>query len=79
MRVLYCTAYGRFLVQGVEHASILDVYSVPYADWVYVTPQHGAEPDAAIPSRLDVANDNRIVRQKTILPDFGSESSYWFY
>ncbi len=24
--------YGRFLVQGVEHASILDVYSVPYAD-----------------------------------------------
>ena len=29
-----------------------------------------------IPSRLDVANDNRIVRQKTILPDFGSESSY---
>ena len=54
--------YGRFSVQGVQHASILDVYPFPMRI-EFTSPCNGAEPDAAIPSHLDVANDNRIVRQ----------------
>ena len=71
--------YGRFLIQGVQHAAILDVHAVADADGVHVSAQHGVEPYAAVVSQLHVAYEGGVVRQETVLADFGGEAPYRFY
>jgi hypothetical protein len=57
----------RFLIGGMYHYAILDIYLVADADTVDVASYDGIEPDAAFIANLYVAYDGGIGRDETIL------------
>ena len=70
--------YGRFFIKRMQHAPVLDIYPVPDAYGVDISSQDRVEPDTAIVSQYDIANDCGIVGKETIVPYLRSKSSYRF-
>ena len=51
----------RFLIQGVQYASVLDVYTVADTNGVDVATQYGTEPDTAITSHFYISDDSSVI------------------
>jgi hypothetical protein len=70
---------GRLLVQRVQHATILNVYTIADAYAINVTTQNGVKPNTAIVTNHHIANDSSIVSQITIFAYLWSKASDRFH
>ena len=70
---------GGFLVERVQHRTILDVDAVAYADGVHIAAQHGVEPYAAIASEDGVADYGGVFCQEAVRAYFWGEPANWNY
>src|SRR6185369_16350426 len=60
-----------FLVGTMDHRAILYVYLVTHFNIVYITPDHGVEPYAAIITHYHITNHGGIGCYKTIFSKLG--------
>jgi hypothetical protein len=65
----------RFLVQGMQYAAVLYVYTVADTDGIDIATQYSVEPNTAIVADDYIANDGCIIGEIAILADNGIKAS----
>ena len=74
-RYIIADFHHRAFVEGMKHASVLDVYSVTNADRVHVATKNGIEPNAAIFPDGYIAYDGSVFGQVSVFSNLRSETS----
>ena len=67
---------GGFFVEGVKHASVLNVYAIANADAVYIATKHGVEPDAALVAHHHIAYDGGVFGQVAVFSYLWGKPTY---
>ena len=62
------------IVRDMQHAEILHIRPVPDADVMHIAPDHGIEPDAAILTQHDIADDDSRVLDEAGIRDSGFDA-----
>ena len=68
--------YGRFLIEGVQNGTVLDVDVVADADGIDVAAHHGVEPDGTAVAHHHVADDGGVLGQEAVLADLRLEAAH---
>ena len=61
---------GRFLIESVEHTTVLDVHTVADGDGVDIAAQHSVEPHAALVAHSYITNNGGILGEEAVFAYF---------